>query len=348
MFNALIAVGAVVLPLLAGEGLCRLAGYRGLEQYRPDSVLGWVLAPGQETVTRAGRLPVDIDSDGFRGAPLEVRKAPGTIRVFALGASTTFGWGVRQEDTYERVLERMLNDTARATGTAARFEVVNGGIIGFNLRQASRYLQRIVRRWQPDGFIVAYTFNDAWNRFGSAGAPPLARVLAGVRAKNLLRRSALYDWLVDVVAGRGYAAAARRGGAAAALFQTADGAASPADLADFRATLDTLREAAHGVHAALALVLPAARDQGPPWPRQAEMAAFARQESLPLLDLFPAFEAAGADSLYLSGDAVHPSARGHGLIARLIYAELCRAALAARAGSPDAIYRPGCRARPKT
>jgi hypothetical protein len=136
VINALILVGAIGLPLLLGEGICRLAGYRGLEQYRPDSVLGWVPTPGQTTVTRVGSLPVRLDANGFRGGPLEAPKPARTIRIFAMGASTTFGWGVRQEDTYEQVLERMLNDTARATGAAGRYEVVNAGVIGFNLRQA--------------------------------------------------------------------------------------------------------------------------------------------------------------------------------------------------------------------
>ena len=345
IFGALLVGGAIASPFLAGELLCRLAGYRGLEQYLPDSTLGWVPVPGQTTVTRVGSLPVRVDADGFRGAPLDHPKAAGTIRIFALGASTTFGWGVRQEDTYEQVLQRMLDDTARARGSAVRYEVVNGGVIGFNLRQSLRYMRRIATRLQPDGFIVTYTFNDAWNRFGSAGAPALGRILSGVRIKNALRRSALYDWLVDFVARRRWAGAAARGAGQAALVQTADGPATPADLADFEATLDSMLALGPGARLSLALVVPAARDQGAPWPRQAAMTSFAARARLPLLDLFPAFGARDADSLYLDGDAVHPSRRGHALIARLLYAELCRAALGAGPGSPDAVYRAGCPAR---
>jgi lysophospholipase L1-like esterase len=345
VLGGLFVAGAVCLPVLAGEVACRLAGHRSLEQYRPDSVLGWTPAPGQTTVTRVGSLPVRVDADGFRGGQIETPKPTGTIRIFAMGASTTFGWGVRQEDTYEQVLERMLNDTARATGAPERYEVVNGGVIGFNLRQAGRYMARIAGRWQPDGFIVAYTFNDAWNRFGSLGAPPLGRVLAGVRAKNLLRRSALYNWLVDLLARRRYAASAGRGAGAAATSQTGDGPATVEELADFHATLDWMLALARGAHASLAFIVPAARDQGARWPRQAEMARYAAAARLPLLDLLPAFGLARGDSLYLAGDAVHPSAAGHALIARLLYAELCEAALAAAPGSPDAVYRAGCRAR---
>jgi lysophospholipase L1-like esterase len=340
--NGLLLAGAVCLPLLAGEAACRLGGYRSLEQYRPDPELGWLPAPRQATVTRVASLPVRINDEGFRGGPLARARPGGTIRIFALGASTTFGWGVRQEDTYHQVLERMLNDTARARGESARYEVVNAGVIGFNLRQAARYMGRIARRYQPDGFVVAYTFNDGWNRFGAAGAPPLGRVLVGVRAKNLLRRSALYNWLVDLLARRRHAASAARGADLAAQAQTGDGAATAADSDDFRATLDSMLGLARAARASLAFIVPAARGQGAAWTRQAEMARFAADTHLPLLDLFPAFGARGGDPLYLPGDAVHPSRQGHALIARLLYAELCRAALAAAPGAPDAIYRAGC------
>jgi lysophospholipase L1-like esterase len=339
--GALVLAGAVCLPLLVAEAACRLAGYHGLEQYRPDPEVGWVPRP-QSTVTRVGSLPVQVDDDGFRGRPLERPKSSRTIRIFAMGASTTFGWGVRQEDTYHQVLERMLNDTARVTGATDRYEVVNAGVIGFNLRQVARYMRRITERYQPDGFLVAYTFNDAWNRFGTAGAPPLGRVLAGVRVKNLLRRSALYNWLVDLLARRRYASVAARGGGVAAQSQTGDGPATTLDLAGFRATLDSMLALARDAHLSLSFMVPAARGQGPVWPRQAEMARAAAAAHLPLLDLLPAFGVRSGDSLYLQSDAVHPSARGHAVIARLLYAELCRAALAAAPGSPDSIYRAGC------
>ena len=340
--NAVFLAGAVFLPVLAAETACRLAGYRGLEQYRPDPELGWVPEPGQTTVTRVGSLPVRVNDDGFRGDPLERPKPAGAIRIFVLGASTTFGWGVRQEETYHQMLERTLNDTARATGATDRYEIVNGGVIGFNLRQVARYMRRIAQRYEPDGSIVTYTFNDAWNKFGSAGAPPLGRVLAGVRAKNLLRRSALYNWLVDLLARRRYAASAARDPGHVAESQTGDGPATAADLADFRATLDTMLEVARGAHVPLAFVVPAGRAQGRPWPRQAEMTRFAAGARLPLLDLVSSFGSGSGDTLYLPGDAVHPSPHGHLLMARLLYVELCRAALTAAPGAPGEIYRAGC------
>ncbi|MDP3775814.1 MAG: SGNH/GDSL hydrolase family protein [Gemmatimonadales bacterium] len=92
----------------------------------------------------------------------------------------------------------------------------------------------------------------------------------------------------------------------------------------------------------LVFLVPAARGQRALWPRQAAMVTAASRAGVPVLDLLPAFHGEGADSLYLQGDAVHPSASGHRLIAQLRYAALCGTATAAAADEPAAIYRPGC------
>ncbi|MBI4542318.1 MAG: hypothetical protein HY705_04745, partial [Gemmatimonadetes bacterium] len=68
--NVLLVTAPVAAALLVGEAVCRLAGYTGLEMYSADTELGWVLAPRQVTVTRAGRLPVLINDHGFRDDPL--------------------------------------------------------------------------------------------------------------------------------------------------------------------------------------------------------------------------------------------------------------------------------------
>ncbi len=338
MASALLAVGSIALPVLVGEIACRLAGYRGVEVYRPDDELGWVLEPRQTTVTRAGHLPVRVNEDGFRDDPLEQPKSAGTVRIFALGASTTFGWGVEQHEIYHQVLEQMLNDRARAAGATTRFEIVNAGVIGYNLWQAAHSMRRMGQHYLPDGFLVAYTFNDAWNRFGTLDAQQRDRVLAGVRRKNVLRASALFNWLVEV--------RARRFGDEAAIAQTGDGSTTTAELAPYRATLDSMVALARTAKLSLAFTVLAARGQGRAWPRQAAMAQAADAGQVPVLDLVPVFGAAGADSLYLARDAVHPSRLGHVVIARLLYSQLCTAAAAAAPGEPATVYRAGCGAAP--
>jgi lysophospholipase L1-like esterase len=341
--SVLLVIGSIAFALLLGEGGCRLAGYRGLEKYRPDRELGWVIEPGQSTITRVGHLPVRINDEGFRDDPIKQPKPPAVVRIFALGGSSTFGWGVRERDVYHQVLERMLNDSARVAGARTRFEIVNGGVIGYNLWQVAHSMRRIRQRYQPDGFLIAYTFNDAWNPVGHLKESELDRVLAGVRRKNLLRSSALFNWLIELRARR---LAERAGRGELATAQTGDTSATAADLAAYRATLDSMVALAKGAHLSLAFTVLAAKGQHYPWPRQAAMADAARAAHTPEADLIPVFGAADADSVYLPADAVHPSPLGHELIARRMYAILCAAAKAALPNDPVIVYRPGCGVTP--
>ena len=346
--GVLLAVGSVAFTLLAGEAACRLAGYRGVEQYRPDGELGWVLEPGQTTATSAGHLPVTINAQGFRDDPLAPPKRAETVRIFAVGASTTFGWGVRQYETYHQVLERMLNDSARAAGSPTRFEIVNAGVIGYNLWQVGRFMRRIADRYQPDGFIVAYTFNDAWNQAGSLDAQERDQLLRGVRRKNLLRSSALFNWLTNARARR-VARQAQHAGApnALAIAQTADTTASAAELAAYSATVDSIVSGARGARLSLAFIVPAARGQPGMNQRQQAMIDAATAARLPVIHSGQMFGAEDPDSMYLPDDAVHPTARGHAEIARLMYAALCAAAVSAPPRDPARVYRDGCRAAPR-
>lgn len=346
--SGLLVLGSIAFALLLGEGACRLAGYGRLEMYRPDRELGWILEPGQRTITRVGHLPVRINDEGFRDDPVDRPKPVAVVRIFALGGSSTFGWGVRDRDVYHQLLERMLNDSARAAGARTRFEIVNGGVIGYNLWQVAHSMRRIAQEYQPDGFLVAYTFNDAWNPVGHLNEQELDRVLTGVRRKNLLRSSALFNWLIELRARR----LAERAGSGRvddelASAQTGDTSATPAELAAYRAILDSIAALAKRAHLSLAFTVLAAKGQRHPWPRQVAMFDAASAAHVPQVDLIPVFGAADADSLYLPADAVHPSPRGHEMIARRMYASLCVAAMAAPPGDPVSIYRPGCGVPPR-
>ena len=70
-------------------------------------------------------FPVTINSHGFRGKEFSVKKYPGTIRVLALGASSTVGLWSRDHQTYPVQLENMLNERC---GSDQNFEVINFAI----------------------------------------------------------------------------------------------------------------------------------------------------------------------------------------------------------------------------
>ena len=65
---------------------------------------------------------VTINSHGLRGDDFTVAKPEGVVRVLALGASSTFGFFNREDETYPHQLEVLLNE--RCPGPH-RYEVIN-------------------------------------------------------------------------------------------------------------------------------------------------------------------------------------------------------------------------------
>ena len=60
-------------------------------------------------------------------------KPAGTYGILNLGDSVVFGWEVRQEDTYGKQLEKMLNTQANLNlvrTNESGYEVINAGVPG--------------------------------------------------------------------------------------------------------------------------------------------------------------------------------------------------------------------------
>jgi hypothetical protein len=68
------------------------------------------------------------------------------------------GWGAREEDTYGRQLEQLLNE--HSTGDR-HYEVINAGVPGWNLENALAYLQAEGLKYEPDLILLDLTIvND--------------------------------------------------------------------------------------------------------------------------------------------------------------------------------------------
>ena len=97
--------------------------------YRADGNpnLGYRIAPNRSY--QFTDIPVHINSLGLRDrepGPADT----GTSRILALGDSITFGWRVRLEDSYPKVIERLLNEAQ----AGRRWEVINAGVGGYESR----------------------------------------------------------------------------------------------------------------------------------------------------------------------------------------------------------------------
>lgn len=105
-------------------------------------------------VARGATFHLTSNSDGFRGPEFAPPK-PGVLRVVSLGDSSTFGWGVDPEYTYEELLARRLSEGGR------RAEVFNLGMPGTTSRHGLGVLAHYAAPLKPDVVIVSFGANDA-------------------------------------------------------------------------------------------------------------------------------------------------------------------------------------------
>lgn len=140
------------------------------------------------------------NSQGMRGPELPERKAPGEIRVVALGDSCTFGKSVVEEDTWPRQLESMLNEELGDKRSAV---VANLGCNGYAGKDYITIFKKLGRQLNPDLVVVGYNLNDFPNVLQKIDAKAMketstkdrVRKLVGGR-KNLdyLNRFSAYRW----------------------------------------------------------------------------------------------------------------------------------------------------------
>src|ERR1700733_9025572 len=103
-------------------------------------------------------VPVSINSDGLRDREFSLEKPSGVYRVMMLGDSTTFGWGVKPEDTAAKFLERKLN--ADLPAGYNRVEVMNTGVGNYDTVQEVTYYETIGWKYHPDLVVLVFFIND--------------------------------------------------------------------------------------------------------------------------------------------------------------------------------------------
>jgi lysophospholipase L1-like esterase len=103
-------------------------------------------------------VPVSINSEGLRDREFSLEKPPDVYRVMMLGDSTTFGWGVKDEDTAAKFLERKLN--ANLPAGYSRAEVMNAGVGNYDTVQEVTYYETIGWKYHPDLVVLVFFIND--------------------------------------------------------------------------------------------------------------------------------------------------------------------------------------------
>jgi lysophospholipase L1-like esterase len=161
-----LALAGLALVLAGGilELGMRLAAPGQLEYFNSDKFRRrsarpgwtWELVPNARQASYIG-VPVAINSLGLRDRELDRPKPPRTVRIVGVGDSVTFGYGVRLDDTFLKVLERRLNATAP---NGPRYEVVNAGIEATGLDYYHGFIQSAAPALEPDLVLVNLALND--------------------------------------------------------------------------------------------------------------------------------------------------------------------------------------------
>lgn len=156
---ALIAV--VVFALLAELGVRLVCLVIGRTPYtvatpwmRADDELLFVFKPHFQ-----GRIydaDARINNLGLRGDDVTQGKPPGAWRALCLGNSTTFGYSVKEGESYPARLQQRL----RERYPDRRIEVLNAGTPSYTTYQGLRYLETRGLKFQPDVVVAAFGHND--------------------------------------------------------------------------------------------------------------------------------------------------------------------------------------------
>ena len=172
------ATAILLVFLLGAEAFCRIVKpderwfrdpYANQGQlatlFKYDYTIGWTGRPGAKVLFTDEHL----NSRGLRGPEFPDEKPPSTVRIAALGDSCTFQIQmndvkapiplVELDDPYPAVLNLLLS---RYDTPERRYEVVNGGMIGYSTLQGLRFMRKEAFRWQPDVILIKFGWNDQW------------------------------------------------------------------------------------------------------------------------------------------------------------------------------------------
>ncbi|MEM7476049.1 MAG: SGNH/GDSL hydrolase family protein [Planctomycetota bacterium] len=128
----------------------------GLVFFVPHSKAGYSLRPNLRL--KSTTYDVSVNARGFRGSEIQAVASENTTRLAVLGGSSVFGYLVGDNLDSCSILEDELNSLESNRDTW--FEVINGGIPGFNLTQSRLRFETDVGPLKPDVVLLYLGWND--------------------------------------------------------------------------------------------------------------------------------------------------------------------------------------------
>jgi len=278
--------------------------------------LGYEMAPNRELRARNGIL-MKTNQFGMRDDEPSAQQTDSPCRIAVLGDSYTFGLGVQEEETYPKVLEKLL----RQSPVAARcqFEVLNFGVVGYSAYDESLVLRYRVVDFNPRVIVIGYVLNDP-------EIDPTVQTLHRYYSERpwwrqfrifTLPGDAKTNWDINRLGGGDYYVYLH----------------APKER-KWQSVVDAFRDirdvAAQHHSTVLVVIFPelTKRFKGKPWSDypyaqiHQQVADLATGDGFRVVDLRAAFSRYPSQDVVLPGTDDHPSVRGHMVAAEAIEAEL--------------------------
>ena len=130
----------------------------GIPNYRPYT-RGYFAFPNNKIFNKLdwSSKPLKINNLGLRGPDINLIKELNTYRIVTMGASSTFGYTVNDDETYAAVLQDILNENFLNNN----FEVINAGLPWFSTKDILVLFENLVIKLNPSIVTFYIGFNDA-------------------------------------------------------------------------------------------------------------------------------------------------------------------------------------------
>jgi len=257
--------------------------------------------------TFLGGAPISSNSLGMRDREYTTIKPPNTYRIVLLGSSHDLGSGIKEDETYENVVEDRLNHELRDSHYS-RYEILNMSVGMSGLFQRLLRLEEQGFQFKPDAVILSVAAGDEQFLFrhlsralslGIEPPPDYRQIL-----ERVTRSAGIHGKMPEVMIER------RLQPYGDELYEWA-----------FQRFAQQCKQ--RGIHP-LVVFRPAPVDfQGVEQADRSEVIRLARAAGLEVIDLSPAFDSVrDRNTLIIAKWDHHTTARGHRLLADKLYERL--------------------------
>lgn len=190
-YEQLATANSQAAPFLGSDQASSRHGNVFTAMVRPRrDLLGFELIPGWRG--QFDQSSLTVNRWGMRDRDRTLQKPQGVVRIAVVGNSPVMGYGVNDDETFTRQLERLLNERNSVSGRS--YEVLNFGVGRYWAIHRRAQIDHIVRPFEPD--VIVYV----------AHQDELFRTVEGLAAA-VVDRTDLEDPCLDsVIAGAGVSA----------------------------------------------------------------------------------------------------------------------------------------------